>query len=523
LKAIELPHVPSRKINFYYVQGKLAREWTVPKGSRLDPMRGMNIGADKFASPASGWDGWLDDFALFDVELTPEQIGALVESTGAMASITVQNVIVKVPEPGAQQLADSQAKLPEPFVPAHETMPQGPQLGHVGERNAIVWARVPRPGRYEAIAMPDESTRPVSAWAEATAENDWCLRWEFDGLQPQTVYRVVFSDSLGGALPAKPIAFKTAPQNGRPAIVTLGFGSCASFDDGALWSSIAEHCPDGMVLLGDTPYIDRTELNWVRWAHRRFASGSELDDAFRRIPVWGTWDDHDFGKNNSDGTVLGKENNRKGFMEYRANPYFGEDGQGIYTHFRRGPIEVFLLDTRWFSNTEPSYADTHRRTLLGARQWEWLKGKLLESTAPFKVLACGMIWNEKAAGDSWGSYLHEREALFRWLGDNRIEGVVLMGGDIHVSRLLRHNTKELVGYDLTQFISSPLHDRLIPSANVPDPELIASAVEPRVFLKLTADTVRSTPILIGELVNSDGKQFFRQEISVDELRHRDGR
>jgi hypothetical protein len=53
-----------------YVQGKLAREWTVPKGSRLDPMRGMNIGADKFASPASGWDGWLDDFALFDVELT---------------------------------------------------------------------------------------------------------------------------------------------------------------------------------------------------------------------------------------------------------------------------------------------------------------------------------------------------------------------------------------------------------------------------------------------------------------------
>jgi alkaline phosphatase D len=210
-------------------------------------------------------------------------------------------------------------------------------------------------------------------------------------------------------------------------------------------------------------------------------------------------------------------------MEYRANPYFGEDGQGIYTHFRRGPIEVFLLDTRWFSNTEPSYADTHRRTLLGARQWEWLKGKLLESTAPFKVLACGMIWNEKAAGDSWGSYLHEREALFRWLGDNRIEGVVLMGGDIHVSRLLRHNTKELVGYDLTQFISSPLHDRLIPSANVPDPELIASAVEPRVFLKLTADTVRSTPILIGELVNSDGKQFFRQEISVDELRHRDGR
>ena len=34
----------------------------------------------------------------------------------------------------------------------------------------------------------------------------------------------------------------------------------------------------------------------------------------------------------------------------------------------------------------------------------------------FKLLACGMIWDDKKNGESddWGTYMHERQALQDW-------------------------------------------------------------------------------------------------------------
>jgi alkaline phosphatase D len=281
---------------------------------------------------------------------------------------------------------------------------------------------------------------------------------------------------------------------------------------------MADECPDGIVLLGDTPYIDSTDLRWQRWAYRRFASIPQLAGASRRVPVWGTWDDHDFGKDAADGTLPGKEDVRRAFLEYRANADAGQAGQGIYTRFRRGPIEVFLLDTRWFAKTGPSWADPQRPTLLGSRQWEWLQAGLRASNAPFKILASGMIWDVKGkAGDAWGAYHYERDALERWLGANGISGVILMGGDIHVSRLLKYPTRAHVGYDLFQFIVSPLSDRVIPDANVPNPSLVASAVEPFVFLKITADSTRSPATLRAEWLNRDGRLVFHQDTTSADL------
>ena len=130
-----------------------------------------------------------------------------------------------------------------------------------------------------------------------------------------------------------------------------------------------------------------------------------------------------------------------------------------------------------------------------------------------------MIWDVKGkAGDAWGAYMYERDALERWLGENRIPGVILMGGDIHVSRLLKYPTRAHVGYDLYQFIVSPLSDRVLPDANVPNPSLVASAVEPFVFLKITADSTRSPATLRAEWLNRDGRLIFKQDTDTAELR-----
>ena len=117
----------------------------------------------------------------------------------------------------------------------------------------------------------------------------------------------------------------------------------------------------------------------------------------------------------------------------------------------------------------------------------------------------------------WGSYEYEREALFDWLDENEIAGVVLIGGDIHVSRHLHFPTRERLGYDLHEFITSPMHDRVFPHANVLDSKLVASATEPWVFLKLTADSAQGEPTLLAELMNRDGRRFFRRQLTAAEL------
>ena len=286
----------------------------------------------------------------------------------------------------------------------------------------------------------------------------------------------------------------------------------------AIANMMATQC-DGMVLLDDTPYIDVTDLDRVHDAYRRFSSIPTLSETLKSIPFWGTWDDHDFGRNDSDGTLPGKEHSRTGFVHYRPNATFGQNDEGIYTKFRYGPVEVFLLDTRWFSRTEPSWADPEKPTLLGKAQWEWLKQGLLASDAPFKLLACGMIWDDKKNGESddWGTYMHERQALQDWLGQERIKGVILIGGDIHVSRLLQYETVEQVGYPLYQFIVSPMHGSVIPSLNVPHPALLESAEEPHVFLKLHADTTVSPATLEATWMNREGKVIFNIQLDRDQL------
>ena len=64
----------------------------------------------------------------------------------------------------------------------------------------------------------------------------------------------------------------------------------------------------------------------ARAKHRRFLEVPELACLARTLPVWGTWDDHDFGKNDADGTLPGKAETRRAFVEYRAHVNDGDGG-----------------------------------------------------------------------------------------------------------------------------------------------------------------------------------------------------
>ena len=59
-------------------------------------------------------------------------------------------------------------------------------------------------------------------------------------------------------------------------------------------------------------------------------------------------------------------------------------------------------------------------------------------------------------GDSWAAYLHERNEIFDFIRDRKIEGVVCISGDSHMGELNCIPRSEVGGYDIYDLCSSPL-------------------------------------------------------------------
>jgi hypothetical protein len=201
----------------------------------------------------------------------------------------------------------------------------------------------------------------------------------------------------------------------------------------------------------------------------------------------------------------GKAATRKGFVEYRAHRQYGNGAAGVYHKTDLGVVEFFHLDPRWFSQLSPSSVDPQQTSCFGKEQWQWLLKSLKESKALFKVLSIGGIWQDKknSETDDMFTYWYERDALLDFVKHERISGVVLHGGDIHVSRYLVHPHR--VGYDLHDFIMSPGHKRIIPSLNVYHPSLEWSLVEGQQFLFLEADPTPADPTLTVTYRQPGGK------------------
>ena len=402
------------------------------------------------------------------------------------------------------------------------TLDQGPYLGHVDDESAIVWTRMSDPGAFQLHLNGNGSTNIYEANVDASS--DLCTAWKLNGLSDKTSYSYFFTDLKGNKLDSIDYKLVTDPKPEVKNAVSMALVSCVDDEHSSnfsFWEDVEQKDPDLLILLGDTPYIDSTGLQYQFQRYREFNEVPQYDRLLKKVPFYGTWDDHDFGLNDTDGNLEGKENARLAFQTYRPNPTFGDGNEGIYTRFRKGPVEFFLLDTRWFAGTESSPANSDSLTLLGKKQWDWLIEGLKASTADFKVLACGMIWNGATRPnkpDHWGAYQYERDSLFSFIGKNKIEGVVLVGGDIHRSRLIRHDVQELSGYGIYEIISSPMHTGVIESANAPHPGLIFDMGLGGAYVMMDVDNTEDPAILKARFLTSDGKQHHQFEITAAQLK-----
>jgi hypothetical protein len=401
--------------------------------------------------------------------------------------------------------------------------PVGPLVGTVDQTSAYF---LYRPGEETAefrLSILQNGETVAETTSPSLAEDDYVAKFSVEGLLPQTDYHYQLraldaSESRVIAASKGSAGFRTAPIVGEKAVTRVAFVSCANGSSESVWQRIGELDVDRLVLLGDTPYVDTANLGLARSKHRDFLRNPGLAALIKSIPTVATWDDHDFGANNGNGLSFeGKAATRQAFVEYRAHARYGTGTEGVFHRLDLGNLEIFLLDPRWFSQTAGSPADPSQPTCLGAEQWQWLRNALIQSRAPFKALAMGQIWQDKKNGenDDMFTYHHERDALLDFIRDQQIPGVILMGGDIHLSRHLVHPRR--LDYDLHDFITSPAHGSVIPSLDVAHPDLEWSLVEPYQFLVLTVDTRPSDPKLIARFYTSDGLVRRTVELTLSEL------
>ncbi|QDT07246.1 Alkaline phosphatase D precursor [Rubripirellula lacrimiformis] len=386
----------------------------------------------------------------------------------------------------------------------------GPIVGTVESTSAHVLYR-PRASQTKLrLSVVQDGQTVATVPASTKPDDDFVAKFEVTGLQPATTYHYQI-DELGPSptmlVPADSAHhFTTASPARKDNRVSISFVSCVDIEPNGIWPEMDALDVDTAFLMGDTPYIDKSDLKTVRQKHRQFLQQPDLASLAAHTPMVGTWDDHDFGRNNGNGRNLleGKPNTRKGFVDYRAHSQYGNGREGVYHKVDLGMIEVFLLDPRYFSQTEPSPVDPSKPTCFGADQWEWLLTGLRQSKAPFKVLAMGAIWQDKknTETDDMFTYWYERDALLDIVKSENIDGVVLLGGDIHVARHLMHPQR--VGYDLHDFVISPGHTRTITELDVYHPSLQWSLVEGWQFLTMTAEETDESAKLIVQFRQPGG-------------------
>jgi alkaline phosphatase D len=347
-------------------------------------------------------------------------------------------------------------------APGYPRLMEGPMVGAVTPDSITFWGRAS--GEFDVVVeySPDpafgatQRTAPV----RATAATDYTVRVAATGLAPGTRYYYrLLVDGIPDRYRLTPFATHTAPAG--PAPFRLAFGSCARHQLDAeqpIFRAIAAAEPDLFFWLGDNIYADSASAWVFAEDYRRQRSIATTLPLQRAVPQLAIWDDHDFGLNNSDRSSPVRDASLAAFRNYWANPSYGQpDDPGVYFHYAYGGVDFFMLDGRYnrAPNTDP---DGPEKAFLGSRQNEWLRERLRASRASFKVLACGSGWSSEdgPTGDTWGAFLTERDALFDFIRDERIEGVFLVSGDTHYGEVNCIPRSGQGGYDLYDLVSSPL-------------------------------------------------------------------
>ncbi|MEW5770962.1 MAG: alkaline phosphatase D family protein [Pseudomonadota bacterium] len=364
---------------------------------------------------------------------------------------------------------------------------QGIQIGDVRADRAVIWSRADRPARMiveydfdDRFANPTRIRGP-----HALDTTDFTTRLDLAGLPAdrEVFVRVLYQDLSNERVLSEAVlgSFRTAPRHARDIrflwsgdTAGQGWGINPEFGGMKIYEAMRQTRPDFFIHCGDNIYADgpikeyqmaengemwhnivTPEVSKVAETLAEFRGRYKynlLDDNVRRfnaeVPQIWQWDDHEVVNNWSDSKDLSGDaryteknvplliaRGGRAFMEYAPmRPHTAEEGERVYRHIPYGRLmDVFVLDMRsyrgpnTYNRQEVAGPET---AFLGDEQIAWLKRKLRESRAVWKVIAADMPLG-LLVGDG-----KDAEGRARWENSSNGDGPAL-GRELEIAGLLR--------------------------------------------------------------------------------------
>jgi len=397
----------------------------------------------------------------------------------------------------------------------------GPMLGSVSSTSARFWARTSGENQVTIRCYDGADQLIAEQSSRSSAASDYTAVVAVSGLKPDLEYR--YETLIDGELVESetPLRVRTYPREGQASAFRMGLGGCAGYTPiyERMWSTVASHDLDAMLMLGDNVYLDLPEMPGAFHDYTYYRRQSNPD--FRKLvastPMYSIWDDHDAV---IDDIWMGPFRDKPDWKQPMVNLFnrnWVNPGEGVtewpgcWYSFSIGDVEVFMLDGRTY-RTNPLKEE---KTMLGPVQKKWLFDSLKASKATFKIIGSPVAWasdSKPGSMDTWNGFIGEREEIFQFLGDNKIEGVLLLSADRHRTDFWKN---ERAGdYPLYEIMSARL-------TNVHTHELMQGALfgynEKCSFALLNIDTFKADPEIEFKIINIDNEVMNTHVIKRSEI------
>ena len=258
-------------------------------------------------------------------------------------------------------------------------------------------------------------------------------------------------------------------------ILTLGFGSCLHQDRSmAILNTIEKKELDLFMFIGDNVYGDQEDGELDKLIRTYKQQYNNLENFLKNVSTEFIWDDHDFGINDGGSNYRYKDRAKELFLETwkipSNDPRRLRDGLYFDKMIKKNGLKVHLifLDNRSFKSewklTDEFNKEGKERyvkdfdpqkTLLGKKQWQWLKDKLNEDSDIKIILSSLQILSLGHGWESWDKLPLERERLFNLIDESDVSNLFILSGDRHRGGFYRFKTND--NNDIHEFTSSSLN------------------------------------------------------------------
>ena len=254
-------------------------------------------------------------------------------------------------------------------------------------------------------------------------------------------------------------------------INSIAFGSCLRQKNPVpILDTIVSAKPDVFIFAGDNIYADTIYKKVMKKRYETLYDKEEFQNLKKNIPIYATWDDHDYGRDNAGASFSFKYESQEIFLDFfdvpKNAPQRIRDGVYSAKLFGNEPnrVQIILLDTRFFRGPPkrgPTTENCPKRnyipqddadvTILGKRQWAWLEEQLIKPAEVRFIVSSIQVLPVEHCFEKWANFPHQREKLFQLIRDTNAKGVIFISGDRHLAEisLLAHSAVPYPLFDVT--------------------------------------------------------------------------